>query len=489
MSPEQCQGQELDGRSDIYSLACVMFETLNGSPPFTADSALDLMYKHLHEPRIRTKELSAQMEIPEVLAKAILFGLNKDVSKRPETAAKFASKLSSALNEVTLDRSPQRVMKKKMTALNSTRNRLIALGTLVVLLPLLIAPFLQVKNSDKHNRSREIIETSAKPTGIALYNRVKKQFATGKDLASLLRPCEQAIELLKTQRSSPSTLAEAYMMAASIIGDPRIISDAMRKKRLKCDLEAAQIFGTLKKDGDYLDASRNVIYDYAFLKQGAQAIKYLDNMRARDETPEAHQNWYASVKFNCLNIQGLTEETEQLARAYFKKHKGSSENFPYYEARLAYATALEINGNIKQAAIERDELLKQFISDKCCNPPGRRSLFHSVQEACQKYSPRKFAALIKLELANNSYAYSEYPADECEMRILLGETNLRFGENELARSQFLTALRIAESMEPGSDARFARIKCLESLIRITKDDPTSLKRYQRELTELIGIHG
>jgi hypothetical protein len=97
--------------------------------------------------------------------------------------------------------------------------------------------------------------------------------------------------------------------------------------------------------------------------------------------------------------------------------------------------------------------------------------------------------LIKLELANNSYAYSEYPADECEMRILLGETNLRFGENELARSQFLTALRIAESMEPGSDARFARIKCLESLIRITKDDPTSLKRYQRELTELIGIHG
>jgi serine/threonine-protein kinase PpkA len=50
MSPEQVKGAELDGRSDLYSLGVVFYETLTGSVPFRADSTMSLAMKHLSEP-------------------------------------------------------------------------------------------------------------------------------------------------------------------------------------------------------------------------------------------------------------------------------------------------------------------------------------------------------------------------------------------------------------------------------------------------------
>jgi serine/threonine-protein kinase len=50
MSPEQCMGKELDGRSDIYGLGCVMYHTLTGRPPFTGTTTLHVLLKHSHDP-------------------------------------------------------------------------------------------------------------------------------------------------------------------------------------------------------------------------------------------------------------------------------------------------------------------------------------------------------------------------------------------------------------------------------------------------------
>jgi serine/threonine protein kinase len=49
MSPEQCMGKKLDGRSDVYSLGCVMYETLTGKPPFVGKNVLETAYKHMNE--------------------------------------------------------------------------------------------------------------------------------------------------------------------------------------------------------------------------------------------------------------------------------------------------------------------------------------------------------------------------------------------------------------------------------------------------------
>lgn len=107
MSPEQCQGKALDGRSDLYSLACVMYESLCGETPFSGESSLEIMQKHCLESPPTVSDLSRKIDIKKELAKITLSGLAKDPANRPQTAAVFAKELTAVLEKITLDRVPQ----------------------------------------------------------------------------------------------------------------------------------------------------------------------------------------------------------------------------------------------------------------------------------------------------------------------------------------------------------------------------------------------
>lgn len=92
MSPEQCQGIELDERSDIYSLGVVLYECLAGKPPFLAEAPLAIAYKHVHEnpPPIQRTDLPP----------AMMGVLRKALAKRKEDRFPSAEAMLEALDQV-----------------------------------------------------------------------------------------------------------------------------------------------------------------------------------------------------------------------------------------------------------------------------------------------------------------------------------------------------------------------------------------------------
>lgn len=96
MSPEQCRGAKPDARSDIYSLACVMYESLTGKPPFQGDSAAEIMSKHIGETPPALAQHIPGMSIPPSLNKLIFDCLNKDPALRPQSAEELSAILQQA---------------------------------------------------------------------------------------------------------------------------------------------------------------------------------------------------------------------------------------------------------------------------------------------------------------------------------------------------------------------------------------------------------
>lgn len=99
MSPEQARGAEADQRSDIYSLACVLFEMLAGYPPFVAATpdALLRMHVTVDPPPLADARPSTPARVAGVVAR----GLAKMPEDRFESAAQFAEALSAAITDVT----------------------------------------------------------------------------------------------------------------------------------------------------------------------------------------------------------------------------------------------------------------------------------------------------------------------------------------------------------------------------------------------------
>jgi TolB-like protein len=92
MSPEQASAaSHIDGRSDVYSLGCVVYEMLAGEPPYTGPSAQAIIFKRVSDPIPRLRRV--RPSIPETVDLAVTRALALVPADRPATAAEFARAL------------------------------------------------------------------------------------------------------------------------------------------------------------------------------------------------------------------------------------------------------------------------------------------------------------------------------------------------------------------------------------------------------------
>src|SRR5215213_9136028 len=93
MSPEQASGdRQLDGRSDLYSLGCVLYEMLAGEPPFTGRTAQAIIARRLSEPVPRLRTLR---DVPQVVEQAVAKALARSPADRFVDTSQFAQALEA----------------------------------------------------------------------------------------------------------------------------------------------------------------------------------------------------------------------------------------------------------------------------------------------------------------------------------------------------------------------------------------------------------
>jgi eukaryotic-like serine/threonine-protein kinase len=101
MSPEQCKGEDLDPRSDIYSLGIIVYEILTGETPFRAPTPMEVAIKQITE----TPKLPQLLrpDIPETVGEVILRSLSKRREDRQESVSQLAQEFEEALVRSGID--------------------------------------------------------------------------------------------------------------------------------------------------------------------------------------------------------------------------------------------------------------------------------------------------------------------------------------------------------------------------------------------------
>jgi eukaryotic-like serine/threonine-protein kinase len=177
MSPEQCLGKKVDARTDIYSLACVLFEELTGMPPFRADNVLATMHMHISDAPPEVTKLRTDLPNGAVLSSILLTALSKNPDQRFQSMRDF----STALQKAALK--PQTRLGKILTLLNIFRktkgsNRKLPMLTIIAASTILVggASLWALHSLQEANKLQEVLTLKDEDVLMSARDKLEQEY-------------------------------------------------------------------------------------------------------------------------------------------------------------------------------------------------------------------------------------------------------------------------------------------------------------------------
>jgi serine/threonine protein kinase len=105
MAPEQIRGEQIDGRTDIYAVGCMLYEMVTGRLPFEGASVLAILTKHLTDTVVPPSQRRPDLGLPPIIDQIVMTAIAKEPAARPMTMERFGEMLQTALAVIDPNRS------------------------------------------------------------------------------------------------------------------------------------------------------------------------------------------------------------------------------------------------------------------------------------------------------------------------------------------------------------------------------------------------
>jgi|AGTN01.3.fsa_nt_gi Uncharacterized low-complexity proteins len=366
-SPEKCLKRELDARSDIYSLGCVIYECLTGSPPFVNRNDEILKEMHVSDEPLPPGRRTQQIVIPDEVDELILKALKQDPQKRQQTAGELRADLGIAVQQ-DVDDVPAKGLQRIATPRKIENSRtmfIVAICALVASLSILaIEQFIlstesykeMVAKTEKKLRHHYLmgVEYGGEYLKQLEFGELRQTPAKGESVIEITQAGGDVVLFATSKRATlKEAVQEAYRRGLMLWKADFKDADLSSMKLPEIRLQAALLEGTNFSGTDLTKAN---LIESSAVKANFQNANLTDSVAMRSNFAGANFSGANLTKVHCLSAN--------FAEANFTNANLDFADFSGANFDRADLTGASLNGTrvtrefLKTAKITPEQLAK-----------------------------------------------------------------------------------------------------------------------------------